>query len=193
MKYIATLNDRTFTIEINREDRILCEGVERTVDFRLIDQQHVYSLLLDNASYEALVEEREGEYWVFVRGYLFAVRVEDERERRLREASGDRHGPAGEVAVKAPMPGLIVAVPVQEGHRPQRGETGPARVHEDAERDPRPPRRHREGHPGETRPERGAEPDPGGAGLSMEPDGRGLSLAQTARKGRQAPVRRPLF
>ncbi len=122
MKYIATINDKTFTIEINREDRVLCDGVERTVDFRLIGQQHVYSLLLDNASYEALVEERGGEYWVFVRGYLFAVRVEDERERRLREASGERHRPAGEVAVKAPMPGLIVAIPVQEGQSVRKGE-----------------------------------------------------------------------
>jgi hypothetical protein len=90
MKYIATVNGKTYTIEINREDRILCEGVERAVDFRLIDQQHVYSLLLDNASYEALIQEREGEYWVFLRGYLFTVQVEDERERRLREASGGR-------------------------------------------------------------------------------------------------------
>jgi hypothetical protein len=60
MKYIATVNGKTYTIEINREDRILCEGVERAVDFRLIDQQHVYSLLLDNASYEALIQERKG-------------------------------------------------------------------------------------------------------------------------------------
>lgn len=122
MKYIATVNGKTYTIEINREDRILCEGVERAVDFRLIDQQHVYSLLLDNASYEALIQEREGEYWVFLRGYLFTVQVEDERERRLREASGGRLGPAGEVTVKAPMPGLIVAVPVQEGQPVRKGE-----------------------------------------------------------------------
>jgi biotin carboxyl carrier protein len=122
MKYIATVNGKTYTIEINREDRILCEGVERAVDFRLIDQQHVYSLLLDNASYEALIQEREGEYWVFLRGYLFTVQVEDERERRLREASGGRPGSAGEVTVKAPMPGLIVAVPVQEGQPVRKGE-----------------------------------------------------------------------
>ncbi len=122
MKYIATVNGKTYTLEINREDRILCEGIERAVDFRLIDQQHVYSLLLDNASYEALIQEREGEYWVFLRGYLFAVQVEDERERRLREASGGRPGPAGEVTVKAPMPGLIVAVPVQEGQPVRKGE-----------------------------------------------------------------------
>ncbi len=122
MKYIATVNGKTYTIEINREDRILCEGVERAVDFRLIDQQHVYSLLLDNASYEALIQEREGEYWVFLQGYLFTVQVEDERERRLREASGGRPGPAGEVTVKAPMPGLIVAVPVQEGQPVRKGE-----------------------------------------------------------------------
>jgi biotin carboxyl carrier protein len=122
MKYIATVNGKTYTIEINREDRILCEGVERAVDFRPIDQQHVYSLLLDNASYEALIQEREGEYWVFLRGYLFTVQVEDERERRLREASGGRPGPAGEVTVKAPMPGLIVAVPVQEGQPVRKGE-----------------------------------------------------------------------
>ncbi len=115
MKYIATVNGKAYAIEIKREDCILCEGVERAVDFRMIGQQHVYSLLLDNASYEALIEEREGEYWVFLRGHLFTVQVEDERERRLREASGGRAGPAGEVTVKAPMPGLIVAVPVQEG------------------------------------------------------------------------------
>ncbi|WP_376792229.1 acetyl-CoA carboxylase biotin carboxyl carrier protein subunit, partial [Thermoflexus sp.] len=60
--------------------------------------------------------------WVFVRGYLFAVRVEDERERRIREASGERHGSVGEVVVKAPMPGLIVAVPVQEGQPVRKGE-----------------------------------------------------------------------
>lgn len=122
MKYVATVNDKTFVIEVQREDRVRCNDAERTVDFRLIDQQHVYSLLLDNASYEALITEREGEYWVFLRGYLFAVRVEDERERRLREAAGDRGGPAGEVAVKAPMPGLIVAVPVQEGQAVRKGE-----------------------------------------------------------------------
>ncbi len=122
MKYIATVNGKTYTIEIKQKDRILCEGVERAVDFCLVNQQHVYSLLLNNASYEAMIQEREGKYWVFLRGYLFIVQVEEEREHRLREALGGRQSSVEEVAVKAPMPGLVIAVPVQEGQPVRKGE-----------------------------------------------------------------------
>jgi len=57
-----------------------------------------------------------------LRGRLYVVQVEDERERRLRTAVQSRIGEAGEFHLKAPMPGLIVAVPVSEGQHVEKGQ-----------------------------------------------------------------------
>jgi biotin carboxyl carrier protein len=57
-----------------------------------------------------------------LRGQLYEVDVEDERQRRLRQASETEGGPGGEFQLKAPMPGLIVAVPVAEGDSVSRGQ-----------------------------------------------------------------------
>jgi biotin carboxyl carrier protein len=59
---------------------------------------------------------------VLIRGALYAVRVEDEREKRLRAAAGGHAHIAGEYNLKAPMPGLIVSVPVSEGQTVQKGD-----------------------------------------------------------------------
>ena len=48
--------------------------------------------------------------------------MQDERARRLTQASsGGPH--SGEVQIKSPMPGLIVATPVSEGQAVKKGQT----------------------------------------------------------------------
>jgi biotin carboxyl carrier protein len=49
------------------------------------------------------------------------VKVEDERQRRLRESSGIRVAQRGDFHLTSPMPGLIVAVPVEEGQEVEEG------------------------------------------------------------------------
>lgn len=126
MKYITTVNNQTFVIEVNREGEVIVDGEARTVDFRGLEgKQAIYSLLLNNKSYEAVVEERDGQYHVLMAGDLYEVGVTDERLQRLAEAAGGSAGAGGtgELLIRSPMPGMIVAVPVVEGQEISKGET----------------------------------------------------------------------
>lgn len=124
MKYVTTINDKTYSIEINDDKRVIVDGVEYAVDFESVSGQPVYSLLIDGRSYEAYVYESEdaNDWQVLIRGDLFTAVVEDEREKRLRAAAGAVSTSGGEFNLKAPMPGLIVAVPVAEGQSVQKGD-----------------------------------------------------------------------
>ena len=124
MKYATTINDKTYLIEINDDRRVTVDGVEYAVDFESVSGQPVYSLLLDGRSYEAYVYEAEdADAWqVLMRGDLYTVQVEDEREKRLRAQAGGVAATTGEFNLKAPMPGLIVAVSVTEGQAVKQGD-----------------------------------------------------------------------
>ena len=124
MKYITTVDDKVFTIEINDDKRVIVDGVEYAVDFESVNGQPVYSLLINGRSYEAYVSESEDEndWQVLIRGDLFTASVEDEREKRLRATAGAVSSSTDEFSLKAPMPGLIVAVPVSEGQAVHKGD-----------------------------------------------------------------------
>jgi biotin carboxyl carrier protein len=116
MKYFATIDDRTFEIEINQLGELCIDGECVVVDFQSIGGRSIYSLLLGNVSYEAIVEARDDCYEVLVQGTLYRVWVQDERMRRLAQAAQGFAPPSGEIAIKAPMPGLIIDIPVEVGH-----------------------------------------------------------------------------
>src|SRR5574341_64052 len=116
MKYVTTIGEREFSIEIIDERNILLDGVPYEVDFDSVSGQPVYSLLLDGHSYETYVYPNEEGLQVLLHGTLYPAIVEDEREKRLRAAAGARVAERGEHYLKAPMPGMIVAVLVNEGH-----------------------------------------------------------------------------
>jgi biotin carboxyl carrier protein len=122
MKYHVTIGQEEFEIEVRSETEILFNGKSIRVDFQSLADQPVYSLLLGNESHEAYVGESERGLQVLLRGQLYEVEVEDERQRRLRQASEVEVPAGGEFQLKAPMPGLIVAVPVAEGETVSRGQ-----------------------------------------------------------------------
>jgi len=80
-------------------------------------------MLLDHRSYEAVVDEREDLYHVLLAGDMYEVQVTDERSRRLASAFMAFGDTGGEVSIRAPMPGLIVRVPVTEGEPVTKGQT----------------------------------------------------------------------
>lgn len=123
MKYVTTIGDREYIVEILDERHITIDGKPYTVDFDSISDQPVYSLLVDGHSYEAYVYtvEEEG-LQVLLHGSLYPALVEDEREKRLRAQSGSGVAERGEFHLKAPMPGLVVALPVGEGQAVAKGE-----------------------------------------------------------------------
>ncbi len=122
MKYVVTINEREYQVEILDEKRINVDGTELDVDFQSVSGQPIYSLILSGHSYEAFVSPNQSEWQVMLHGNLYDVRVEDERERRLRAASGAGASEHQEFQLKAPMPGLVVAIPVSEGQEVKKGE-----------------------------------------------------------------------
>jgi biotin carboxyl carrier protein len=122
MKYITEADGQSFDIEMNRENEITVNGETRTIDFHYGESYGVYSLIIDNQSYEVIVEERDGKYQVLIQGTLYEVIVEDERARRLAAAGGGLRA-GGDNAIRSPMPGLIVDVVVSEGDAVAAGQT----------------------------------------------------------------------
>ena len=122
MKYATTVGDTAFTVEVVDAHHVSLNGQLMEVDFENISGQPVYSLLIDGRSYEAYVNEDENGWQVLLLGQQYPVQVEDERERRLRVAAGGSVSEAAEFHLKAPMPGLVVAVPVEEDAQVAKGQ-----------------------------------------------------------------------
>jgi biotin carboxyl carrier protein len=97
-------------------------GKVLTVDFNSVSGQPVYSLLVDGKSYEGFVYPGEEHWEVLLMGRQYPVRVEDEREKRLRAAAGGLVTETGEFHLKAPMPGMVVSIPVEEGQQIEQGQ-----------------------------------------------------------------------
>lgn len=122
MKYITTVNDKEFLIEILDEHRLAVNGRVFQVDFDSIHGQPVFSLLLDGRSFEGFVYSGEEQLEVLLMGRQFPVKVEDEREKRLRAAAGSSVSEAGEFYLKSPMPGMVVSIPIAEGQAVEKGQ-----------------------------------------------------------------------
>ncbi len=123
MKYLTTIGETEFTVEVLDKDHVLLNGKLMQINFENISGQPVYSLVIDGMSYEAYVYEgEEQQLQVLLLGRQYPARVEDERERRLRSAAAGGAAEAGEFQLRAPMPGLVVAIPVEEGQAVEKGQ-----------------------------------------------------------------------
>lgn len=122
MRYITTVEGKQFLVEIIDEKHISVDGMVYEVDFESVSGQPVYSLIVNGQSHEAYAAQDEDNWQVLLRGRLYPITVEDEREKRLRSAAGGGVAETGEFHLKAPMPGLVVAIPVTEGQAIQKGE-----------------------------------------------------------------------
>jgi acetyl/propionyl-CoA carboxylase alpha subunit len=122
MKYIATIGDQEFTIDVNREGEMSVDGTSYAVDIQGVGNHSLYSIIIDGRSYDVFIDEREEEFLVVMWGGLFEVKVQDERTRRLAGLRRGPVAPVGEVLVKAPMPGVVVNVPVGEGQPLETGD-----------------------------------------------------------------------
>ena len=123
MKYVTTVNNKQFEIEILADGSITVDGKKREVDFQSLGPA-MYSILAENVSHELTIEEREDdEIEVLMRGRLYSNRVLDERALLMAQRSGTFGNDTGEVNIKAPMPGLIVAVQVEMGQEVKAGQT----------------------------------------------------------------------
>lgn len=113
-KYFATIEGEQYEIEIG-EDDILVNGEHFVIDFQELPEGNMVSLLINNQSLEAVVETEDDIATVLIRGELYEVQVQDERAYRLAQARGTTKTVTGNAEVKSPMPGIIIAVPIEVG------------------------------------------------------------------------------
>jgi biotin carboxyl carrier protein len=122
VKYITTINDRQFEVEITNDGQLFVNGEPRDYDFLSLGDS-LYSFIMQNKSYEVVIEERHGSYEVMLGGRLFTGSVLDERSQLMAARRGLGTLDSGEISILAPMPGLIVDIPVQEGQEVEAGQT----------------------------------------------------------------------
>ena len=114
VRYYARVGEREFVVDVENDGSVQLDGEPMDVDLRQVGADELYSMLIAGKSHEMLIEARRYTYDVMLRGEFLQVQVEDERARRL-SAKRKVSLPDGEIAILAPIPGLIVKVLVAEG------------------------------------------------------------------------------
>lgn len=123
MRYVTRANRQTFELTIEDDERIAVGDQSFAVDMQAIGDQALFSLLIDHESYELVVDEHQDGFRVLLRGEMYEVIVEDGRTRRARtRKSGPVDSPDGECVVRAPMPGLVVHIPVSVSQQVSAGQ-----------------------------------------------------------------------
>lgn len=121
MKYYTRVDNTEYEVEINGESIVL-NGEPVNVDLMRSGAAELYSVLFGGRSYEMLVNSDRFNYTINVRGVQFQVQVEDERARRMNRARRLPALPDGELAITAPIPGLVVRVLAAEGDTIEEGQ-----------------------------------------------------------------------
>ena len=114
MKYYARVGDSEYEVVIEK-DRVLVDNEPVELDLTQSGVPELYSMLFNGDSYELLIEADRFDYAATLLGEQFQVQVEDERTRKLNMGRTVPSLPHGELAINAPIPGLIVKVLVDVG------------------------------------------------------------------------------
>ena len=121
MRYRIVVEGRTFEIEVGPAGRVWVNRRPISVDLERIDGLPLYSLLVDQRSYETHVEtEEDGQCREAVSGRVYRACLQE----ALRPSPGivHCHRVDGPVELSAPLPGLVVEMRVGEGQRVEEGE-----------------------------------------------------------------------
>ncbi len=122
MKYITTINNVDYEVELLNDGKVTVNGKLYHVDYEEVSGHNLITLLVDGRSFEAHVSEDEFTWQVLMQGALYEAEVVDEREKRLREAAGYTTVSSGKFVLKSPMPGLVVKMAVEEGQQVKTGD-----------------------------------------------------------------------
>lgn len=115
MRYHVSVGDDTFEVEIDAEgvrvdgDRIPVCGPE-------VAGPNLYSFLVAGASHTVLAERGGSGVWnLQLGGRRGRVEVVDARAKAMRDMTSTGSAQKGPASVRAPMPGLVLKVEVEEG------------------------------------------------------------------------------
>lgn len=121
MKFQITINDLQYNVE-RKDDAILVNGERREVSFERISANR-YSLLIDNRSHTILVAGEDDHLLKLLgRDVSVEARVKTEKELLLERFGLQSAAEEGDREIRAPMPGLVLRIPVEVGQTVNEGD-----------------------------------------------------------------------
>ncbi len=124
MNIYANYNDHEFTYDTFRKEdalHILLDGQETSYDLAELGNGR-YALIKNGRSFLVHLLKQNDLYHVHVNGAYYAIRVEDERMRKLKELVAASHTGPAEQIIKAPIPGFVLKVQVEAGQNVKKGD-----------------------------------------------------------------------
>jgi len=118
MKYLTRIHNKEFSIELEERGGdvvAIFEDGTHPIQLNEIDGSRVFSALIGNRSFEIEITRNATGYIVTHQGQSLKCTVEDERLVRLKQAMGVQVVDRQEKELRAPMPGLVVAIEVTPG------------------------------------------------------------------------------
>lgn len=111
--YQVEVDGTPVTVQFTSDATLYIGGHAFRPDVSAIEGLPLYSLLLDGASYEVVIDEKDGTYYALVRGKVHRIKVSDRTARTSPYATSV--SPPSEAVIRAPLCGLVVEVPVTVG------------------------------------------------------------------------------
>lgn len=115
MRYVAMVNGEEYTVAVEEGAMVDINGDRHSFRLEPIDSGVLFCLIVDDRPYEVFVEADGRGYAVTIDGNRYDVEVQEHYMRSLRDRLGEGAGETAEETVRSPMPGTVVAVPVDEG------------------------------------------------------------------------------
>jgi pyruvate carboxylase subunit B len=121
MRYHVTVGDATFEVEFDAEGvRVDGKRIEAGAPEPL--SPNFYSFLVGGASHTVLAERAGSGLWdLQLRGRRYRAEVVDDRTKAMRDMTSAGLVAKGPAPIRAPMPGLVVKVEVEEGELVEAG------------------------------------------------------------------------
>ncbi len=124
MKYFIQVNGRQHEVDVVErlgELKVAVDGKPLDLSYEEVDTLGQVALLSEGKSYGVSIEGDMAKASVVIAGHLYAVEIEDERERAAHAA--ERAASKGGGLVKAIMPGIVVKLMVAEGDIVEAGQS----------------------------------------------------------------------
>jgi len=125
MNYIAKIANKEFKLNLEDHGDLVVATINgETIPIQLheIDGSHVFSALVGSRSLEIEIRRNEVGYLIFHKGNSLEYLVEDERTARLKQSMNQAVAHKIDKELKAPMPGLVVAIEVKPGQQLKKGD-----------------------------------------------------------------------
>jgi biotin carboxyl carrier protein len=124
MKYWVSIGEKEFPVDLNESDGRTVAVIDgHEVELSIEEGgPGIYTLLVNGQPWDLAAAPRPRGFGIVLRGVPFDAQVENERQHRLSSADALKPMAEGRITLRAPMPGLVVQVDVDESDQVERGQ-----------------------------------------------------------------------